>query len=393
MQPVSRHLYDLAAAEAAEERLKRKRARLALQHSGNAGSAEVERETGAPPEKVNLKHQPGARPDTAQDPPVRHKVKQRKLHDDQVQQPEQRRRSDSVAVAQPSKAACVRAQKALSAALTPRQKLMQSLNVRPDAVTPAAKASLTFDADWHDHCETPFEAFRDIEPILFRIATALGRTKESLVIYDPYFCEGTMRSHLARLGFTNVYNRDEDCYAVWAAGRTPAFDVLLTNPPFSGDHMLRALRFAATCGKPFLLLLPNFVCYKKSYDTVVPPAVSPAFLVPSRRYVFYAPGRTNGDVTAPTSPFDTFWHISMRALGGNSHEEICSWWERKYATATKATLARTRDAVPKLVTPVRDEKRGNPKARRRAAKRAAFLHAEKGISFAHIAARAAKKQK
>ena len=300
-----------------------------------------------------------------------------------------------------TKAARVRAQKALSdawraeaaPALTPRQKLMQSLNAKAEVQHPAAKASLSFDADWHDHCETPFDAFRDIEPLLFRIAQALGRTKETLRIYDPYFCEGTMRAHLARLGFTDVHNVDEDCYAVWEDGRTPEFDVLVTNPPFSGDHMLRALRFAASCGKPWLLLLPNFVCFKKSYDSVVPSHQQPAFLVPSKRYTFYAPGRST-DISAPTSPFDTFWHVSTRSLPGGdaAHDAICGWWERKYAAATKATLARTREAVPKLVTPVRDEKRANPKARRRAAKRAAFLHKEKGISFAHIAARDAKKK-
>lgn len=247
---------------------------------------------------------------------------------------------------------------------------------------------------WTDHCETPFDAFRDIEPLLFRIAQALGKTKESLAIYDPYFCEGTMVAHMRKLGFTNVHNVDQDCYAVWTSGATPPFDVLVTNPPFSGDHMLRALRFAVGCGKPWLLLLPNFVCFKKSYDAVVPPSQPPAFLVPARRYVFYAPGRSaSGDVTAPTSPFDTFWHCSMHALpgGGEAHASICAWWDRKYAAATKATLARTREGVPKLVTPVRDEKRANPKARRRAAKRAAFLHAQTGVSFAHIAARAAKK--
>lgn len=38
----------------------------------------------------------------------------------------------------------------------------------------------------------------------------------------------------------------------------------VSNPPFSGDHMARALEFAAGCGKPWALLVPEFVA-KKSY--------------------------------------------------------------------------------------------------------------------------------
>lgn len=85
---------------------------------------------------------------------------------------------------------------------------------------------------------------------------------------DPYFCAGSCVTHLSRLGFKDVYNRNEDFYAVAAAGRCPEFDVLVTNPPFSGDHMRRALEFAASCGKPWALLMPDFVA-KKSYFSEV----------------------------------------------------------------------------------------------------------------------------
>ena len=40
-----------------------------------------------------------------------------------------------------------------------------------------------------------------------QLAQALGKTKATLRIYDPYYCEGSMAKHLARLGFTDVYNR------------------------------------------------------------------------------------------------------------------------------------------------------------------------------------------
>jgi len=35
----------------------------------------------------------------------------------------------------------------------------------------------------------------------------LGTTKAALRIYDPYYCEGRMVEHMARLGYEAVYNR------------------------------------------------------------------------------------------------------------------------------------------------------------------------------------------
>jgi hypothetical protein len=79
--------------------------------------------------------------------------------------------------------------------LSKRQKLMQSVHLPVRLpVTPAAKSALGFESDWHDHCESPFEAYRDIEPLLFQLATKLGRTKAELRIWDPYYCEGTALS-------------------------------------------------------------------------------------------------------------------------------------------------------------------------------------------------------
>lgn len=42
--------------------------------------------------------------------------------------------------------------------------------------------------------------------------------KAALRIYDPFFCEGRVVRLLSGLGFENVYNRNEDFYAVKAAG-------------------------------------------------------------------------------------------------------------------------------------------------------------------------------
>ena len=78
-------------------------------------------------------------------------------------------------------------------------------------------------------------------------------------LQDPYFCNGAVARHLAKLGFPLVHNTNEDFYAIVAAGRVPEHDVLLTNPPYSADHPQRLLDFVAhngRCGHPAQLALP-----------------------------------------------------------------------------------------------------------------------------------------
>jgi hypothetical protein len=51
-------------------------------------------------------------------------------------------------------------------------------------------------------------------------------------------------------------------------GTVPEHDVVVTNPPYSEDHVARALKFCAynlaAHGRPWLMLLPNYV-YAKDY--------------------------------------------------------------------------------------------------------------------------------
>lgn len=78
----------------------------------------------------------------------------------------------------------------------------------------AAAVVHPFTADPGDHAETPADAYGHIAHVLERLSRRLGTTPAALRIYDPYFCEGSMRRHLARLGFATVHNANEDCYAV-----------------------------------------------------------------------------------------------------------------------------------------------------------------------------------
>lgn len=71
-----------------------------------------------------------------------------------------------------------------------------------------------FATDMGDHCETPFEAYADVAPLLHGLARDLGLSAAHLRIYDPYYCEGGAKVHLAALGFTTVINENVDFYKV-----------------------------------------------------------------------------------------------------------------------------------------------------------------------------------
>ncbi|CAE8623268.1 unnamed protein product, partial [Polarella glacialis] len=140
-----------------------------------------------------------------------------------------------------------------------------------------------YEADDGDHFETSKEAYEDVAPLLRFAARSQARAggwakqgaEARLRIYDPYFCSGRARVLLTDLGFPNVSHRRRDFYKDIADGTVPRFDVLLTNPPYSGDHKERLLQFVLdrqrlaadsagdpAAGVPFMLLLPSWTVGK-----------------------------------------------------------------------------------------------------------------------------------
>ena len=69
-----------------------------------------------------------------------------------------------------------------------------------------------------------------------------------------------MKKRLASLGFPHVHNENEDCYQVMASGKLPQHDIILSAPPYSGDHLEK---FVQHCMSPaeahaaHLMLLPK----------------------------------------------------------------------------------------------------------------------------------------
>ena len=230
-------------------------------------------------------------------------------------------------------------------------------------VTPAVASSHAFDADPRDHCETPIEAYRDLEPLLFFLARSLKREKRDLVIWDPFYCEGSVKVLLGRLGFETVINENSDFYAVVREGRVPPHDVLVTNPPFSGEHMPAILDFVArqNGGKPWFLLMPDFVG-AKPYFTAAMGALTPLYVSPTAKpYQFSAPGRdrTGGAPLLPrasqsllpfqvfAASFETRWFASM----GAQQAPALAWWTKKFAPIAQCVVSEDAGAMPRLVEP------------------------------------------
>jgi len=185
-----------------------------------------------------------------------------------------------------------------------------------------------FEIDPQDHCETPQEAQQHISLFLTYLAKeVLGKENSQLVIYDPFYCEGKVITNFSNLGFTNVINPCEDFYDVLQSGLLPEFDVIVTNPPYSGDHIERFLKFCVSTSKPWFLLLPNFVYMKDYYKTalipeskIVPQRVF--YIVPEKRYLFWTPkGRHQAKSKDKTSPFITFWYCYF----GDKLGEAFTW--------------------------------------------------------------------
>ena len=247
-------------------------------------------------------------------------------------------------------------------------------------------AQWSFATEYGDHFETPARAFADIAPVLFAVAGENRRARlrndqrrrdehsepacrssdadpdadavAELRIYDPYFCQGGMRAALAaELGcpLNNIINQNADFYAVAAAGRLPAHDVLVTNPPYSAEHkqrllahILREWELAADAGaggsaagerssgeaasaRPFLLLLPAWLAGTDYWRQFVRSSIglcrgageqsggsgvrrsrsSPEaragifYVAPRERYTFAHPQATGH----ATSPFHAVWFI------------------------------------------------------------------------------------
>ena len=116
-------------------------------------------------------------------------------------------------------------------------------------------------------------AYAHLAPLLTKLAQRLKKPVADLRVWDPYHCAGGVISRLGALGFTHVVNDPElDFYdVVDGAAPPPPHDVLVTNPPFSGNHAralflyLRSKDGKKGDATPFAVLAPEYVHRKAWY--------------------------------------------------------------------------------------------------------------------------------
>lgn len=134
-----------------------------------------------------------------------------------------------------------------------------------------SKSQWNFITDYNDHFETPKIAYLDLKPFIESIAHSLNKTIDQIVIYDPYYCQGNMIKFLVEIGcsINNIINHNRDFYIDIESHGIPNYDILITNPPYSGDHKLKLLNFLQTSKQPFALLLPAYTATKSYWKDFI----------------------------------------------------------------------------------------------------------------------------
>jgi hypothetical protein len=213
-----------------------------------------------------------------------------------------------------------------------RKRVVQQDRKTIRALKERGKTQLPFTADPDDHCETSSIAYSHIAPLLEYLASQKSSTTKALQIYDPYFCAGGTVQHLQSLGFEKVYNQPEDFYQMIATGKVPPHDVIVTNPPYSGDHLDRLLTFLKDNGKPFFLLLPDHFAQRPSYVSASTTWLqnSLVFLTPPQRYHYWTPkGRRRDNDNATTAATTTTTKVPKDPVKGNNNETTTTTTAKK----------------------------------------------------------------
>lgn len=151
---------------------------------------------------------------------------------------------------------------------------------------------------------------------------------------------------MAKLGFTNVYNKKEDFYKKIATNTTPDYDVLITNPPYSQDHMEKILKFCVNSGKIWFMLIPNYVYCKPYYSIARQHIPIPCYLTPPYRYEYHSPSFLRSNLNSgqlKTSPFLSFWYIQL----GKYKDAICKYYKKTYSQVSGCSLAYDTDMIPR----------------------------------------------
>jgi hypothetical protein len=219
---------------------------------------------------------------------------------------------------------------AADASAAKKQKKQPAAAGPKDDAAGSLPASLPYEVDAADHAETPLAAYEDVAPVLRGLAKSLGKAPAELKVWDPFYCTGAAAKRLATVGFASVHHRPEDFHKLVASGSVPQHDVLVTNPPYSAEHLPKLFEHCASSGKAWALLLPWFVVRKPWFKAYAAGSDKVAYLCPSKRYFFLPPkSMVAAGRDKVTAPFDTFWYLHMGSTA--AQKEILAGWRTERA--------------------------------------------------------------
>jgi hypothetical protein len=224
-----------------------------------------------------------------------------------------------------------------------------------------------YPTDYNDHFETPARAYDDIFPLIHYILvkTQNMHACSKSTIYDPYYCAGRaatlLREQFQERNSTklsipiHIQHEKRDFYRDIRQNTVPPFDILVTNPPYSENHKERCLEFAVNQlkkhGRPFFLLMPNYVAMKEYFRKIVlddkdnngSHKVRAFYIAPSSKHPYeYDHPDGTGHVV---SPFASVWFCGLSCNDG------------KIDTDTKDVV----DAFDKFHSPQSQSPTGTPR--------------------------------
>jgi len=260
-----------------------------------------------------------------------------------------------------------------------------------------------YPTDYNDHFETPARAYDDIFPLLEHVLAKKknrgNKRKHSneqpkgdeTILYDPYYCTGRAAVHLNGVfqrhnsekisSSIRIRHEKRDFYCDVRQKSVPKHDVLITNPPYSGNHKERCLEFAVgqlrDRGRPFFLLMPNYVAMKEYFRKIVldddggsgsEGKIRIFYVAPSsnRSYEYEHPEGTGHEA----SPFASVWFCGLSRGGGKSDVKSATDAFARFHSSRASSPA---DA-PRIAASLRElismggvsgERRKNPRQRRK----------------------------
>jgi hypothetical protein len=242
-----------------------------------------------------------------------------------------------------------------------------------------SSGSYPYPTDYNDHFETPACAYADIYPLLqYHLQKNKKSNNEAVIIYDPYFCTGSAATLMEQTFQRNkdklplpspvrIHHKKADFYVDIKQNKFPQYDILVTNPPYSSNHKERCLEFAVnqlkTNGRPFFLLMPNYVSTKE-YFRKSTQTIKVVFIAPSSNhpYEYSHPEGTGHE----KSPFESVWFCGVS--GNEDMKALKDYFVKFHSKHTSSNpTPRWAESLQGLIKVggVSGEKRKNPRQRKK----------------------------